>query len=107
VGTASLVSPMYVAEVAPPKLRGRLGTLYQLSIVTGILVSFSVNYVLRGAGPDNWRYMFMSGVIPQFCFLALLLRAPETPRFLFKTAAERRRSLSWSALRAERLRSSK
>jgi len=85
VGTASLVSPMYVAEVAPPKLRGRLGTLYQLSIVTGILVSFSVNYVLRGAGPDNWRYMFMSGVIPSILFLALLLRAPETPRFLFKT----------------------
>ena len=83
VGTASLVSPMYVAEVAPPKLRGRLGALYQLSIVTGILVSFCINYLLRGSGPDNWRYMFMSGVIPSILFLVLLLRAPETPRYLF------------------------
>jgi len=89
VGTASLLSPMYVAEVSPAKLRGRLGTLYQLSIVTGILVSFCINYLLRDAGPDNWRYMFMSGVIPSILFLALLLRAPETPRFLFKVGRQR------------------
>jgi MFS transporter, SP family, arabinose:H+ symporter len=85
VGTASLLSPMYVAEVSPAKLRGRLSTLYQLSIVTGILVSFCVNYLLRDAGPENWRYMFMTGVIPSILFLVLLLRAPETPRFLLKT----------------------
>ena len=89
VGTASLLSPMYVAEVSPAKLRGRLGTLYQLSIVTGILVSFCINYLLRDAGPDNWRYMFMSGVLPSILFLALLLRAPETPRFLFKVGRQR------------------
>ena len=88
VGTASLLSPMYVAEVSPAKLRGRLGTLYQLSIVTGILVSFCINYLLRDAGPDNWRYMFMSGVLPSILFLALLLRAPETPRFLFKVGRQ-------------------
>jgi MFS family permease len=85
VGTASLLSPMYVAEVSPARLRGRLSTLYQLSIVTGILVSFCVNYLLRDAGPENWRYMFMTGVIPSILFLVLLLRAPETPRFLLKT----------------------
>ncbi len=84
VGAASLLSPMYVAEVSPARLRGRLSTLYQLSIVTGILVSFCVNYLLRDAGPDNWRYMFMTGVIPSILFLVLLLRAPETPRFLLK-----------------------
>jgi SP family arabinose:H+ symporter-like MFS transporter len=83
VGTASLVSPMYIAEVSPARLRGRLGTLYQLSIVIGILASFCINYLLRGSGPDNWRYMFMSGIIPSILFLGLLLRAPETPRFLF------------------------
>jgi SP family arabinose:H+ symporter-like MFS transporter len=85
VGTASLLSPMYVAEVSPARLRGRLSTLYQQSIVTGILVSFCVNYLLRDAGPENWRYMFMTGVIPSILFLVLLLRAPETPRFLLKT----------------------
>lgn len=84
VGTASLLSPMYVAEVSPARLRGRLSTLYQLSIVTGILVSFCVNYLLRDAGPDNWRYMFMTGIIPSILFLVLLLKAPETPRFLLK-----------------------
>jgi SP family arabinose:H+ symporter-like MFS transporter len=88
VGTASLLSPMYVAEVAPAKLRGRLSALYQLSIVTGILGSFCINYLLRNAGPDNWRYMFMTGVLPSVLFLALMLRAPETPRFLFKVGRQ-------------------
>ena len=82
VGAVSLVSPMYVSEVSPPALRGRLGTLYQMSIVTGILVSYCINYLLRDLGPDNWRWMFMTGVIPSIIFLGLLLLAPETPRFL-------------------------
>ena len=82
VGTASLVSPMYISEVSPPHLRGRMGTLYQLSIVTGILVSYCINHLLRNTGPDNWRWMFLSGVIPSVVFLLLVLRAPETPRYL-------------------------
>lgn len=82
VGAASILSPMYVAEVSPPAVRGRLCTLYQLSIVTGILVSYCINYLLRGAGPDNWRWMFLTGVIPSLVFFLLLVRAPETPRYL-------------------------
>lgn len=82
VGAVSLVSPMYVSEISPPTLRGRMGTLYQMSIVTGILASYCINYLLRDLGPDNWRWMFMSGVIPSAIFLGLLLLAPETPRFL-------------------------
>ena len=85
VGAASLISPMYVSEVSPPRLRGRLGTLYQLSIVTGILVSYCINYLLRNSGPNNWRWMFLTGVIPSMILFVLLLFAPETPRFLFKT----------------------
>ena len=50
VGVASLVAPMYVCEVSPPTLRGRMGTLYQLSIVTGIVVSYCINYLLRNIG---------------------------------------------------------
>ena len=83
VGAVSLVSPMYIAEVAPAAVRGRLGALYQMSIVTGILVSYCINYLLYDIGSDNWRWMFGTGVIPSVIFLALLLRAPETPRFLF------------------------
>ena len=83
VGAVSLVSPMYVAEVAPAPVRGRLGALYQMSIVTGILVSYFINYGLHDIGPDNWRWMFGTGVFPSVIFFGLLLRAPETPRFLF------------------------
>ena len=82
VGAVSLVSPMYVSEISPPAVRGRMGALYQMSIVTGILVSFCINYLLRDIGEDNWRWMFITGVVPSVIFLALLLRAPETPRFL-------------------------
>jgi SP family arabinose:H+ symporter-like MFS transporter len=82
VGAVSLVSPMYISEVAPAAVRGRLGALYQMSIVTGILASYCINYGLHDIGPDNWRWMFGTGVIPSVIFFALLLRAPETPRFL-------------------------
>jgi SP family arabinose:H+ symporter-like MFS transporter len=84
VGGVSLLSPMYVAEVAPPHLRGRMGTLYQLSIITGVIVSYGINYLLRGTGPGNWRWMFLSGVVPSAVFLLLISIAPETPRFLAK-----------------------
>jgi MFS transporter, SP family, arabinose:H+ symporter len=83
VGAVSLVSPMYISEVAPAAVRGRLGALYQMSIVTGILASYCINYGLHDIGADNWRWMFATGVIPSVVFLGLLLRAPETPRFLF------------------------
>ena len=82
VGGASILSPMYVAEVSPPSLRGRMTALYQLSIVIGILISYCINYLLRDIGPANWRWMFATGVIPAVFFFVLLLRAPETPRFL-------------------------
>ena len=89
VGGASILSPMYVAEVSPPSVRGRMGTLYQLSIVVGILMSYCINYLLRNTGAANWRWMFMTGVVPSAIFFLLLLRAPETPRYLFLAGRER------------------
>jgi len=89
VGGASILSPMYVAEVSPPSVRGRMGTLYQLSIVVGILMSYCINYMLRNTGAANWRWMFMTGVVPSAIFFLLLLRAPETPRYLFLAGRER------------------
>ena len=82
VGAASLLSPMYVSEVSPPSVRGRMGSLYQMSIITGILISYCLNYLLRNSGPDNWRWMFLTGVVPSTIFLVLMILAPETPRFL-------------------------
>ncbi len=82
VGGVSLLSPMYVSEVSPPSIRGRMGTLYQMSIIVGIIVSYGINFMLRNAGPANWRWMFASGVVPSAVFLACVLLAPESPRFL-------------------------
>ncbi len=82
VGAVSLLSPMYAAEVSPPAVRGRVGALYQMSIVTGILVSYGMNYLLRDTGTNNWRWMFLSGVAPSAVFLLFIALAPESPRFL-------------------------
>ncbi len=82
VGGVSLLSPMYVSEVSPPSIRGRLGSLYQLSIVVGIIVSYGINFLLRNTGPNNWRWMFFTGVVPSAVFLLFVALAPESPRFL-------------------------
>ena len=82
VGAVSLVSPMYVSEVSPPSIRGRLGAMYQMSIVAGIILSYGINYLLRNTGPANWRWMFLTGVLPSVIFLVFVLLAPESPRFL-------------------------
>lgn len=84
VGAVSLLSPMYISEVSPSSIRGRMGTFYQLSIIIGILVSYGINYMLRDAGPGNWRWMFATGLIPSTLFLVLIALAPETPRFLVR-----------------------
>ncbi len=88
VGGASILSPMYVAEVSPAPVRGRLGALYQFSIILGILLSYAINYLLRNSGPANWRWMFATGALPALLFFILLMRAPETPRFLVKAGRE-------------------
>ena len=84
VGAVSVLSPIYVSEVAPASIRGRLGALYQMSIVTGVLVSYGVNFLLRNTGSDNWRWMFLTGVFPSLGFFLMLLFAPETPRYLVR-----------------------
>lgn len=84
VGGVSLLSPMYVSEVSPPSIRGRMGTFYQMSIITGILISYCINYLLRNTGDANWRWMFLTGAAPSLLFLVLISLAPETPRFLVR-----------------------
>lgn len=84
VGAAAMISPMYIAETAPASLRGRLVALYQLAIVLGILLAYFSNYFFEGFGENNWRYMFISQLVPSFLFLATLLFVPETPRWLVK-----------------------
>ncbi len=89
VGLASMLSPMYIAEIAPPKVRGNLVAWNQFAIIFGMLVIYFVNFGISKTGSGDawlntigWRYMFLSGVIPAGLFLVLLLLVPETPRFL-------------------------
>lgn len=80
VGLASVVSPMYISEIAPSSIRGRLVTVNQLAIMVGALLSIVVAYGLSFSG--NWRAMFASELIPVCLFLAGLIVMPESPRWL-------------------------
>ena len=88
VGTASMLSPLYIAEIAPPAQRGRLVTYQQIAIVGGMVIVYFVNWAIAAQGDDSWvlqtgwRYMLLSGALPAALFLVLLLIVPETPRWL-------------------------
>lgn len=84
IGAASLISPLYIAEIAPAPIRGRLVSLNQMAIVTGILIAYAVDWTFADIGPTNWRWMFGSAGFPALLFLVLLLIVPESPRWLFK-----------------------
>lgn len=84
VGVAALVCPMYIAEIAPASMRGRLVTFYQLAIVSGLLLAYLSNYLLLNAGVNNWRWMFSSQTIPALLFFAGLFFVPESPRWLIR-----------------------
>jgi sugar porter (SP) family MFS transporter len=88
IGIASTLSPLYIAEISPAKSRGLMVSLNQLAIVIGILLSYSVNYLLTGAGPANWRWMFASAAVPSVCFLIALLFISESPRWLVQKGRE-------------------
>jgi len=88
IGLASLLSPMYIAEIAPSEIRGKLVSWNQFAIISGMLIIYFVNYKVASSGneqwliSEGWRWMFFSGVIPSIIFLILLFFIPETPRYL-------------------------
>ncbi|MCX6226775.1 MAG: D-xylose transporter XylE [Bacteroidia bacterium] len=88
VGLASMLSPMYIAEISPAKIRGKLVSWNQFAIIFGMLIVYFVNYSIARQGDDSWinqigwRWMFASEAFPAVLFLVLLLFVPETPRFL-------------------------
>ncbi len=84
VGMASMLSPLYIAEVSPAHVRGRNVAINQLTIVIGILITNLVNYSLADNGPDTWRWMFGLGAVPAVLFLIGVLWLPESPRYLMK-----------------------
>ena len=82
VGVASILSPMYIAELAPAKYRGTLVSLNQLAIVIGILVAFFSNYLLVNTGENNWRWMLLVMAAPAVLLFFSLFLVPESPRWL-------------------------
>ena len=94
IGASSMICPVYIAEISPEKWRGRLGTLFQLGIVTGIFLTLFVNKVIQGMGNDvwntayGWRWMLGMEVVPAAAFIALLFAVPESPRWLAQKGHE-------------------
>jgi len=92
IGAASVLAPAYIAEVAPPALRGRLATLQQLAIVLGLFAAFLSNYLIADAAGSAqnilmldiaaWRWMFWAELVPAILFLVGVLFIPESPRYL-------------------------
>jgi sugar porter (SP) family MFS transporter len=82
VGMASMLSPLYIAEISPAATRGRNVAINQLTIVAGILITNLINYSLADRGADAWRWMFGLGVIPALLFLLGVAWLPESPRWL-------------------------
>ncbi|MEM5534131.1 sugar porter family MFS transporter [Pseudoalteromonas arctica] len=92
IGAASVLAPAYIAEVAPPALRGRLATLQQLAIVLGLFAAFLSNYLIADAAGSAqnilmldiaaWRWMFWAELVPAVLFLVGVLFIPESPRYL-------------------------
>jgi SP family sugar:H+ symporter-like MFS transporter len=97
VGAASVLAPVYISEVTPAKIRGRLSSIQQIMIITGLTAAFVVNWVLAKVaggstvelfGHPAWRWMFWVQTIPAAVFLVSLLTIPESPRFLVARGRE-------------------
>jgi MFS transporter, SP family, xylose:H+ symportor len=84
IGGASVVSPLYIAEISPARLRGRLVAIQQFNIVLGCLLAFLSNYLISQAdlGPNDWRWMLGVVAIPAAVFLVLVFFIPDSPRWL-------------------------
>jgi len=88
IGSASILAPLYIAEVWPARIRGALVSVNQMAIVIGILLAYFVNWAFAGVGPSNWRWMYGMGALPAVVFFFFLLRVPESPRWLVKKERE-------------------
>jgi SP family arabinose:H+ symporter-like MFS transporter len=94
IGASSMICPVYIAELAPAAKRGRLGTLFQFGIVSGIFLTLFINACIQGAGDEawnttsGWRWMLAAEVLPAVGLLALLFVVPESPRWLLTRGRE-------------------
>jgi sugar porter (SP) family MFS transporter len=94
IGASSMICPVYIAEIAPPSWRGRLGSFFQLGIVTGIFVTLFINAKIQALGDldwnvhQGWRWMLAAETVPAMAFIALLVSIPESPKWLIQAGRE-------------------
>ena len=93
IGISTVVAPMYISEIAPPKYRGRLAGMFQFNIVFGILIAFVSNWLLSGIGENAWRWMLGVAAFPSLLYAALCFGLPESPRWLLSRKGDREAGL--------------
>jgi len=84
VGASSVAGPMYISEISPARVRGRMTGLFQFNVIFGILMAYISNYLLRETGSEPWRFMLGIEGVPALLFFFLLFLVPRSPRFLIK-----------------------
>jgi SP family arabinose:H+ symporter-like MFS transporter len=89
IGISTVVAPMYISEIAPPKHRGRLAGMFQFNIVFGILIAFVSNALLAGVGENAWRWMLGVAAFPSLLYALFCFGLPESPRWLLSKKGDR------------------
>jgi MFS transporter, SP family, arabinose:H+ symporter len=89
IGISTVVAPMYISEIAPPRNRGQLAGMFQFNIVFGILMAFVSNALLAGIGPNAWRWMLGVAAFPSLLYVAFCFGLPESPRWLLSRKGDR------------------
>lgn len=93
IGISTVVAPMYISEIAPPKHRGRLAGMFQFNIVFGILIAFVSNALLSGIGENAWRWMLGVAAFPSLLYALFCFGLPESPRWLVSKKGDREAAL--------------
>src|SRR5271170_900019 len=93
IGISTVVAPLYISEIAPPKFRGRLAGMFQFNIVFGILIAFVSNALLAGIGENAWRWMLGIAAFPSLLYTAFCFGIPESPRWLIARKGNREAAL--------------
>jgi SP family arabinose:H+ symporter-like MFS transporter len=93
IGISTVVAPMYISEIAPPKQRGKLTGMFQFNIVFGILIAFVSNSLLAGIGEHAWRWMLGVAAFPSVLYALFCLTLPESPRWLLSRKGDRQKAL--------------
>ena len=94
IGISTVVAPMYISEIAPPKHRGRLAGMFQFNIVFGILIAYVSNALLAGVGENAWRWMLGVAAFPSLLYALFCIGLPESPRWLLSRKGDRAAALT-------------